>query len=263
LSDTGSSAQIDEALDGTVALVTGASSGIGAATAVALAARGARVALVARRRDRLDEVATTIRERGGESLAVEADISAEAAATQAVERTVAELGRLDTVVNNAGIMLLGPALDSELSDWERMVSLNVLGSLYVTHAALPHLVRAADNPPREVADLVTISSTAGRVARPGGAVYALTKFGIAAFSESLRQELIAKRVRVSVVEPGTVDTELASHLREDVRQSAQRQVESIEPMRPEDIADAVAYIVTRNRRVAVNEMLVRAGEQTW
>jgi NADP-dependent 3-hydroxy acid dehydrogenase YdfG len=263
LSDTGSSAQIDEALDGTVALVTGASSGIGAATAVALAARGARVALVARRRDRLDEVATTIRERGGESLAVEADISAEAAATEAVERTVAELGRLDTVVNNAGIMLLGPALDSELSDWERMVSLNVLGSLYVTHAALPHLVRAADNPPREVADLVTISSTAGRVARPGGAVYALTKFGIAAFSESLRQELIAKRVRVSVVEPGTVDTELASHLREDVRQSAQRQVESIEPMRPEDIADAVAYIVTRNRRVAVNEMLVRAGEQTW
>jgi NADP-dependent 3-hydroxy acid dehydrogenase YdfG len=110
---------------------------------------------------------------------------------------------------------------------------------------------------------VTISSTAGRVARPGAGVYALTKFGVTAFSESLRQELIGQRVRVSVVEPGTVDTELASHLREDIRRAAQGQIESIEPLRPEDIADAVAYIVTRDRRVAVNEVLVRAGEQTW
>jgi NADP-dependent 3-hydroxy acid dehydrogenase YdfG len=144
-----------------------------------------------------------------------------------------------------------------------MIALNVSGSLYVTHAALPHLVNAAADSPRGVADLVTISSTAGRVARPGGGVYSLTKFGIAALSESLRQELIARRVRVSVVEPGTVDTELVSHVREDIRQAAQSQLSSIEPMRPEDIADAVLYIVTRNRRVAVNELLVRAAEQTW
>ena len=144
-----------------------------------------------------------------------------------------------------------------------MVALNVLGSLYATHAALPHLVQAAQDSPRGVADVVSISSTAGRVARPGAGVYALTKFGIAAFSESLRQELISQRVRVSVVEPGTVDTELVSHVRGDIRQAAQRQVDSIEPLRPDDIADAVLYIVTRDRRVAVNDVLVRAAEQSW
>jgi NADP-dependent 3-hydroxy acid dehydrogenase YdfG len=160
-------------------------------------------------------------------------------------------------------MLLGPALESPIDEWDRMVALNVQGALYITHAALPHLVRAAQDSPRRVADLINISSTAGRAARPGGGVYSLTKFGIAAFAESLRQELIAQRVRVSVVEPGTVDTELVSHLREDLRRAAQSQVESIEPLQPEDIADAAAYIVTRDRRVAVNEMLVRAAEQTW
>jgi NADP-dependent 3-hydroxy acid dehydrogenase YdfG len=144
-----------------------------------------------------------------------------------------------------------------------MLALNVHGTLYVTHAALPHLVRAAGESPREVADIVNISSTAGRVARPGGGVYSLTKFGIAAFAESLRQELVATRVRVSVVEPGTVDTELVTHLREDVQRAARSQVEAIEPLQPEDIADAVSYIVTRERRVAINELLVRAGAQTW
>ena len=137
------------------------------------------------------------------------------------------------------------------------------GLLYVTHAALPHLVSAATDSPRRVADLVTISSTGGRVARPGSGVYSLTKFGAAAFSEALRQEMLSHRVRVSVIEPGTVDTELVTHLREDIRQAAQSQTASIEPLRPDDIADTVAYIVTRDRRVAVNEVLVRAAEQTW
>jgi NADP-dependent 3-hydroxy acid dehydrogenase YdfG len=251
------------ALAGTVALVTGASSGIGAATAVALGQQGARVVLVARRKDRLDAVGARIREQGSDALVLEADISDRDQATAAVERAVAEFGRLDTLVNNAGIMLLGPALGSSIEDWERMVSLNVLGSLYVTHAALPHLVSAAEDAPRRVADLVNISSTAGRIARPGAGVYALTKFGFVAFSESLRQELIARRVRVSVVEPGTVDTELVSHVREDIRQAAQSQVGSIEPLLPEDIAEAVAHIVSRDRRVAINEVLVRAAEQTW
>jgi NADP-dependent 3-hydroxy acid dehydrogenase YdfG len=251
-------------LQGTVALVTGASSGIGAATARRLAAEGAAVALVARRRDRLADLASTIRSDRGNSLVLQVDVTDQEQAGAAVEQTVSELGRLDIVVNNAGVMLLGPALESTTGEWDhRMVALNVQGLLYVTHAALPHLVRAAADSPREVADLVNISSTAGRVARPGGSVYSLTKFGIAAFAESLRQELISKRVRVSVVEPGTVDTELVSHLREDVRTAAQSQVESIETLRPEDIADAVSYIVTRDRRVAINELLVRAGEQGW
>jgi NADP-dependent 3-hydroxy acid dehydrogenase YdfG len=250
-------------LQGTVALVTGASSGIGAATAKRLAAEGTAVALVARRRDRLDDLAAAIRGAGGSALVLQADVTDQGEAVGAVERTVSQLGRVDTVVNNAGIMLLGPALDASTEEWDRMVALNVQGVLYVTHAALPHLVQAAARGPRQVADLVTISSTAGRVARPGASVYALTKFGITAFAESLRQELLTQHVRVSVVEPGTVDTELVSHLRDDVRQTAQKQVASIEALRPEDIADAVAYIVTRDRRVAVNEILVRASTQTW
>jgi NADP-dependent 3-hydroxy acid dehydrogenase YdfG len=241
-------------------LVTGASSGIGAATARRLASAGAEVALVARRRDRLEELASMI---GDGALVVEADVTDQEQASAGVERTIAELGRLDTLVNNAGVMLLGPALDSPTDEWDRMIALNVQGSLYVTAAALPHLVSAAGDSPRQVADMVYISSTAGRVARPGGAVYSLTKFGIAAFAESLRQELIAKRVRVSVVEPGTVDTELVTHLREDIREAARGQVDAIEALQPDDIADAVAYIVTRPRRVAVNEVLVRAAEQTW
>jgi NADP-dependent 3-hydroxy acid dehydrogenase YdfG len=180
-----------------------------------------------------------------------------------VERAVAEFGRLDTLVNNAGIMLLGSALRSSIEDWERMVALNVMGALYVTHAALPHLVSAAEDSPRLVADLVNVSSTAGRIARPGAGVYALTKFGLAAFAESLRQECLSRRVRVSVVEPGSVDTEILSHVGEDVREAIQSQIGSIEPLLPEDIADAIVHVVTRDRRVAVNEVLVRAAEQTW
>jgi len=250
-------------LNDTVALVTGASSGIGAATARRLAAEGAAVALVARRRDRLEELAAAIAGQGGAALAVEADVTSEDQAKAAVERVVAELGRLDIVVNNAGIMLLGPALDTPVAEWDQMVAVNVQGVLYLTHAALPHLVRAAQDSPRQVADVVSISSTAGRVARPGSSVYNLTKFGVVAFSEALRQELISQRVRVSVVEPGTVDTELTTHLRAGIREAAQNQVGSIQALRPEDIADAVAYIVTRDRHVAINEILVRASEQTW
>jgi NADP-dependent 3-hydroxy acid dehydrogenase YdfG len=250
-------------LTDTVALITGSSSGIGAATARRLAAEGAAVSLLARRRDRLEELAATISAAGGTVLVLEADVTSQQQAATAVERTVAELGRLDTVVSNAGVMLLGPALDAPVTEWDQMVAVNVQGMLYVVHAALPHLVRAAADSPRRVADLVAISSTAGRVARPGSSVYNLTKFGVNAFAEALRQEMIGHRVRVSVIEPGTVDTELASHLRAGIRQAAQDQIGSIEPMRPEDIADAVAYIVTRDRRVAVNEMLVRAAQQSW
>jgi NADP-dependent 3-hydroxy acid dehydrogenase YdfG len=179
-------------LGSTVALVTGASSGIGVAAAVALAAQGAAVALAARRRDRLEALAAGIRERGGTVLVLESDITDGPQATEAVERTVAELGRLDTLINNAGVMLLGPAVGAPLPEWQRMVELNVLGLLYCAHAALPHLPRAAEDSPRRVADMVNISSVAGRVASNGSGVYNLTKHGVGAFSESLRQEL-AKR----------------------------------------------------------------------
>jgi len=247
-----------ESLNGTVALVTGASSGIGEATAAALATAGATVALVARRKDRLDALAASL---PGKSLVIEADITDQAAAASAVERTVSELGRLDTVVNNAGVMLLGPAVGAPLEEWERMVDINVKGLLYVTHAALPHLLSAAESSPREVADLINISSVAGRVARAGSGVYNLTKFGVTAFSESLRQELAERHVRVSVVEPGAVATELTDHLRPEIFAAARSRFQSVEVMESEDIADLIAYVVTRPRRVALNEVLVRPTNQ--
>ena len=246
-------------LQGTVALVTGASSGIGAATASALAAQGASVALAARRRDRLEAVAGAIRDQGGTALVLECDVTDEQEATGAVDRTVSELGRLDTLINNAGVMLLGPVVGAPVREWQRMVDLNVLGLLYCAHAALPHLLRAAEGGPRQVADMVNISSVAGRAARNGNGVYSLTKHGVGAFSESLRQEVTKRYVRVSLVEPGATATELASHNRPEVLEAIRNQIgQTIEA---EEIADAIIYIVTRPRHVAVNEMLIRPTEQ--
>ncbi|KAA0098553.1 SDR family NAD(P)-dependent oxidoreductase [Mycolicibacterium sp. P1-18] len=250
-------------LDGTAALVTGASSGIGEATALALAAEGATVALVARRRKRLDDLKQRIESAGGAAVTVEADVSDRRQATAAVEATIAELGRLDTVVNNAGLMLIGPAAEADPADWDTMLSVNVQGLLYVTRAALPHLIAAAADSPRGVADVVNISSTAGRVARPGTAVYSLTKFGVGAFSEGIRQEVLGQRVRVGLVEPGTVATEITDNLSAADREAIEQRSPGMVKLEPADIADAVTYMVTRDRRVAVNEILVRAAEQTW
>lgn len=245
-------------LDGTVALVTGASSGIGAATAVALAGEGARVALVARRRDRLEALAAQL---GRDPIVIEADVTDAGRATAAVARVVADAGRLDIVVNNAGVMLLGPALDAPYEEWERMVSVNIDGVLAVTHAALPHLLKAAETAQRRVADLVTISSTAGRIARAGSGVYNLTKFGVGALSEALRQEVTRRHVRVGLVEPGATVSELRDHLRPELRAAQAERFASMEPLEASDIADAVVYMVTRDRRQAVNEMLIRPTEQ--
>jgi NADP-dependent 3-hydroxy acid dehydrogenase YdfG len=246
---------------GTTALVTGASSGIGEATALALAERGAAVALVARRRDRLEDLAGRVEAAGGTALVLEADITSPASATDVVEQTVSRLGRLDLLVNNAGVMLLGPAEHAPVEEWQRMVELNVLGLMYCAHAALPHLLRAASDGPRRVADLVNISSVAGRVARSGSGVYNATKFGVGAFSESLRQEFTKRHVRVSLVEPGAVETELAGHNRPEVLETLKGRFAGMERLQSEDIADAIVYVVTRPRHVAVNEVLIRPTEQ--
>jgi NADP-dependent 3-hydroxy acid dehydrogenase YdfG len=248
-------------LDGTTALVTGASSGIGEATAVALAEQGAAVALAARRKDRLEGLAERIRDTGGTALVLACDVTSREQAEQAVADTVRELGRLDTLVNNAGVMLLGPVEGAPVEEWQRMVELNVLGLLYCTSAALPHLLQAAQDAPRQVADVVNISSVAGRHARQGSGVYNATKFGVGAFSESLRQEVTQRHVRVSLVEPGAVDTELAGHNRPEVLAGLAQRFASMERLRSEDIADAIAYVVTRPRHMAVNELLVRPTEQ--
>src|SRR5690349_15511395 len=250
-----------QSLAGTVALITGASSGIGEATALAFAERGASVALAARRKDRLDSLAATIRDAGGNALVLEADVTDEQQAVDTVGRTVAELGRLDTLINNAGVMLLGPVVGAPVTEWQRMVELNVLGLLYCAHAALPHLLEAAETSPRGVADMVNISSVAGRVARNGSGVYNATKHGVGAFSEALRQEVTRRHVRVSLVEPGATSTELASHNRPEIRERMGQRFAGVERLEAADIAETIAFIVTRPRRMAVNEVLVRPTEQ--
>jgi NADP-dependent 3-hydroxy acid dehydrogenase YdfG len=247
-------------LEGTVALVTGASSGIGEATAVALAAEGATVAVAARRRDRLEALVERIG-NDADVLVIETDITDVASARAMVENTVREFGRLDTLVNNAGVMLLGPIVGAPIEEWRRMVELNVLGLLYCTHAAIPHLLQAAETDPRRVADVVNVSSVAGRVARRGSGVYNATKFGVVAFSESLRQEVTGRHVRVSVIEPGAVMTELASHNRPEIIEGMRADFGAVELMRSEDIAEAIVFTITRPRHAAVNEILIRPTEQ--
>jgi NADP-dependent 3-hydroxy acid dehydrogenase YdfG len=221
-----------ERLDGTVALVTGASSGIGEASARALHERGASIVAVARRKDRLDALVADLKDR---ALAVQADITDQQQAIDAVDQAVGTYGRLDTVVNNAGVMLLGPVVDAPVEEWDRMVHLNVQGLLYTTHAALPHLLKAAEAGPRQVADIVNISSVAGRMPRSGSGVYNLTKFGVGAFSESLRQEITERFVRVSLVEPGATATELRDHLRPEIRDAQLKRFEGITRLDAEDI----------------------------
>jgi NADP-dependent 3-hydroxy acid dehydrogenase YdfG len=233
-----------QSLTGTVALVTGASSGIGEATALALAEEGAAVALVARRRDRLEALAEQIEAAGGQPLVIETDVTDEEQARRAVETTVAELGRLDTLVNNAGVMLLGPIVGAPIEEWQRMVHLNLLGLLYCTHAALPHL-----------------SSVAGRVKRVGNGVYSATKFGVGAFSESLRQEVATRHVRVTIIEPGATATELAFQNRPEILEDMAKNFAGIALMTAGDIANSIRYAVTQPRHVAVNEILIRPTEQ--
>jgi len=253
----------DQALTGAVALVTGASSGIGAATARRLAQDGAAVAVVARRQDRLTELAAGITAAGGKALALAADITDPDSARDVVAQTVERLGWLDVLVNNAGIMRLDSALHTVIEDWDRMVAVNVKGLLQVTHAAVPYLIDGATTSPRGVSDIVNVSAVDGRVARPGSSVYSLTKSGLNGFAESLRQELLVEGVRVSVVAPDTVDTELTDHLHDGQRAATHPRVSGVEPLQPGDVAEAIAYIVTEPRRVAVNEILMRARDQTW
>jgi NADP-dependent 3-hydroxy acid dehydrogenase YdfG len=244
------------ALNGAVALVTGASSGIGDATARRLAEHGASVVVVARRKDRLDTLVSEIEAAGGTALAVEADITDRDQADRAVQATIDRFGRLDILINNAGLMLLGPVVGADVGEWERMIAVNQTGLLYITHAALPHLLAAAEDELRGVADIVNISSIAGRQAWASFGVYNMTKFGVNGFTEALRQEVTKQHVRVGVLEPGAVATELVSHNNEQVRADlAASDAENIpEPLEPEDIADGITYMVTRPRRSAVAEL---------
>ncbi len=244
-------------LTGRVAAVTGASSGIGAATALALAAAGARVALGGRRAERLEELVGRIESAGGEAIALPGDIGREDEARAFVTGAQDRLGRLDVLVNNAGLMLLGPVEGADTEDWRRMVDVNLLGLLYCTHAALPVMREGGGG------HIVNVSSVAGRHANAGSAVYNLTKFGVTAFSEALRQEALHAGIRVTAIEPGFVDTELQSHNSNPVVLEATEKMRGQigEVLTAEDIAAAVVYAVTQPDRVNVNEMLIRPTGQ--
>ena len=241
-------------LEGRVAAVTGASSGIGAATATALSAAGATVALAARRRDRLEELAETL---DGPVSVHEVDITDEAQARAFVEAAHSEHGGLHALVNNAGLMLLGPAGDADTSEWRQMLDVNLWGLLICTHAALPLIAGSGGG------DIVNVSSVAGRRAAAGAAVYNMTKFGVHAFSEALRQEALHQGVRVTVVAPGMVDTELQGHNTNPlVQQAMAKSREQIgEALQPEDIAEAIVHAITRPAHVCVNVVVVRPTGQ--
>lgn len=244
-------------LDGKVALVTGASSGIGRAVALALAGRGVGVAVGARRTDRLAGLHAELTASGARSLSLDLDVTDEHSCRAAVDRTVAAFGGLDIVVNSAGVMLLGSIVGADTEDWRRMINTNVLGLMYVTHAALPHLLDGGG-------DLVQISSVAGRVARRGSGAYNASKWAVNAFSEALRQEVTDRGVRVTMIEPGAVDTELRTHItQDDFRVRSQEQAAGIRQLQPEDIAHVVLDVVTRPPHMSVNEVLVRPTDQNW
>ena len=243
-------------LAGKVAFVTGASSGIGEATAIALAGAGAAVAIGARRRDRLDALAGKLRDGDARVLQLDLDVTDEQACTAAVARTREEFDGLDVLVNNAGVMLLGTIVGADTEDWRRMIQTNVMGLMYMTHAAIEGMVEQGSG------DIVNVSSVAGRQARKGAGVYNASKWAVNAFSESLRQEVTGRGVRIGLVEPGAVATELTDHITQpDAKAASVQMYTSMRALQPEDIARAVLYLVTQPPHVAVNEVLIRPTDQ--
>jgi clavulanate-9-aldehyde reducatase len=244
-------------LDGKVAAVTGASSGIGEATAVALAGAGAAVSLAARREDRISELAEKIGADGGKAVAIPTDVSKEDEARAFIEGTRDQLGRLDILVNNAGVMLLGPVWGADTEEWRRMVDVNVLGLLYCTHAALPIMGAGGGG------HIVNVASTAGRIARMGAGVYNFTKFGVVGFTEALRQEALHANIKATVIEPGFVDTELQGHNTNPmVLDATEKMREEVgEVLQAQDIADTILFVVSQPDRVSINEVLVRPTKQ--
>jgi len=245
----------------TVALVTGASSGIGQAIALALSGTGASVALVGRRADRLDALAGKIRDAGGTALSIPADLTSSAGAAQVVERTIEAFGRLDTLVNAAGLMLNGPSIESPLHEWDQMIDINLRGLVYITKAALPHLVAAVSTSPRSVVDVINISSVAGRVAAAQVAVYNATKFAVTAATEAWRQEFTRQSVRFSVIEPGATATELFEQ-KSGQWEGFTSMFGEVERLQAEDVANAALFIATQPRRVAINEIVIRPTDQS-
>jgi len=245
------------ALDGKVAVITGASSGIGEATARSLAGAGAKVALIARRHDRLVKLADEIEKGGGKALPIEADVSNHGQVEALVGEVTGQFGGLHIMVNNAGVMLLGPVDGNDITEWQRMIEVNLLGLLYCTREAMPAIRDSGGG------DIVNVSSVAGRTANLGSAVYNMTKWGVTGFSEALRQEALHSKIRVTCVEPGMVDTELQGHNENpavvDALAKMRDQIGDV--LEAENIANAVLYAVSQPEHVSINEILIRPTMQ--
>jgi clavulanate-9-aldehyde reducatase len=241
-----------------VVAITGASSGIGEATALACAKAGAKVALAARRADRIQELAKRIEADGGRAVAIETDVADEASARAFIEGAREQLGGLHGLVNNAGVMLLGAVEGADTDHWRQMLDVNCLGLLYCTHAAIPIMREEG------AGHIVNLSSVAGRVASLGSAVYNMTKWGVGGFSEGLRQEVLHANIRVTIIEPGFVETELQGHNSGNpiVMEAMENMREQIDPLQASDIADAITHALTRPQHVAINEVLIRPTKQS-
>lgn len=239
-----------------VAIVTGASSGIGRVTAQSLAKRGVRVVLGARRRDRLDELASEIQSSGGQALSFVTDVAQRQSCEDLIQYTIEQWGRIDILVNNAGLMPLSFIKNLHVDEWDRMIDVNIKGVLYCTAAALPHMLTAKSG------HIVNVSSVAGRIVFPGGSVYCATKHAITAFSEGLRQELSTrKNIRVTCIEPGVVATELTNTITDESLQAYVKDARKMEALQSQDIADAILYAVFSPNHVNVNEILIRPTTQ--
>ena len=243
-------------ISGRVALVTGASSGFGEAVALGLARAGAKVALAARREDRLRDLAKRITDAGGQAHVIVADFTDEAQAQRAVRETEAAFGRLDILINNAGVMYLEPVATADLGRWRSMLELNLLGLIAATQAALPGMTARKDG------HIVNIASTAGHVSNPLAAAYSATKFGVVGFSESLRKEVHKDNIRVTVISPGMAATELRDHIAvEAVQTAVNSAAAAMRQLTAEDVADAILYAVSRPPHVTINEILMRSTDQ--
>ncbi|HEX8120921.1 MAG TPA: SDR family NAD(P)-dependent oxidoreductase [Solirubrobacteraceae bacterium] len=240
-------------LSGKAIAITGATSGIGEATALLAARAGAAVSLAGRREDRLTALASRIEEEGGRAVAIRTDVAKEDSARAFVQQSYEHLGRLDVLVNNAGVMLLGAVTGADTNEWRQMLEVNCLGLLYCTHAALPVMGEQGGG------HVVNVSSVAGRRAAMGAAVYNMTKFGVTAFSEALRQEALHAGIRVTVIEPGFVDTELQGHNapKDYVMQATEKMRETIgKVLESEDIANSILYAISQPEHVNVSEIMV-------
>lgn len=241
-----------ESLAGKVALVTGASSGIGQGIALGLAKAGATVALSARRRDRLDELVATIESEGGKALALPGDMTVETEAKAAVEDTVAKLGRIDILVNSAGVMQAGGIENCDTAEYRRVMDINLFGTLYTCVAAVPHMLAQGGG------DIITISSLAGRKGGPMTSAYSASKHAVNFMTDGMRQELGDRNIRCTILMPGATESEVADNISHPQwREAIHAHVHKEGAVKPEDMGDTVVFICSLPRRVNISEICVR------